>query len=1058
MASGKLSETLNWYSSCKIASLMILRSSRILLEVLAGLLFVLVLLGAGAAWRLSQGPVSLAFAIPYVDEQLVKAGGPFAIELVDIILIWGGWDRTLDIRVVGVTARDRGGGVIAAIPEVSVGLAAVALAGGKISLTRFELIEPLMRAHRTESGEFELVIGERTGPTGNTLPMLFQALLNPHERESPLAVLNQISVVGGKLVVDDRMLRTTWRARGVDIVLTRNEAGLSARFGLEATLEGQSPTLSGTANYNTGEGTIVVDGAVKGVRPDRLATQISALARFQGLALPIDAEFEIRMTADGILRSGSYGVSAGAGALNVPNLVPRTIPVRSATARGTFDLATSRIIIDEAMLDLGGPTIGLKAVVTRANGVVSVNGETVVRNVPVDDLKNYWPKKGNLALREWITGNMEGGRFAEVRASAQVQSTRSGEWSLELAAANMRIEGVTVHYLKPLIPVRKVGASVTVSPGRVDVAIDGGDLNGLAVDTGTIEFTDDGADNWNLALDVELRGPARNALQILDHPEFGYASGLGLDVSQAAGQSTIRMRVGFPLLADLELDQVDIHAAAKLVDVEIPGGIFGHDVRDGVLDLQLDRAGMTVSGTATLAQIPATIEWYENFDDDVPIVRRYDIEAILDDDARLRLGLGTAPYLTGPVKADVAMIKRSDATSELIGRFALDQATIALGQFGWSKPAEIAGEARFEIDIADERIAAVRQFDIQAADLAVQGAITFNADGKTIQRAEIQHFSIGERTELSGTLARRGDGGFDISISGAALDGEALVKAAAKAEEGTTKLAPIDIEARFDRLWIGADSKIDDIKINAEYDAAEWPLVTATGMLSGNGRIEARYREINRDQSLAVNSDDAGSLLRALGVANNITGGRLVLEASKSGRGEAVPWRGKLATTNFWVAKAPVLARLLSLASLTGISNLVTGKGIHFSRLDIPFAMKSKRLTISNARAVGSQIGISAEGAIDLEGDGTRLEGTVVPAYTLNRLLGRIPILGGILTGGEGGGVFAVDYSLSGPLDKPNIQVNPLSALAPGILRNLLRGLTKSRTDRDPSPTREIRE
>ena len=178
MASGKLSETLNWYSSCKIASLMILRSSRILLEVLAGLLFVLVLLGAGAAWRLSQGPVSLAFAIPYVDEQLVKAGGPFAIELVDIILIWGGWDRTLDIRVVGVTARDRGGGVIAAIPEVSVGLAAVALAGGKISLTRFELIEPLMRAHRTESGEFELVIGERTGPTGNTLPMLFQALLN----------------------------------------------------------------------------------------------------------------------------------------------------------------------------------------------------------------------------------------------------------------------------------------------------------------------------------------------------------------------------------------------------------------------------------------------------------------------------------------------------------------------------------------------------------------------------------------------------------------------------------------------------------------------------------------------------------------------------------------------------------------------------------------------------------------------------------------------------------------------------------------------------------------
>ena len=234
---------------------------------------------------------------------------------------------------------------------------------------------------------------------------------------------------------------------------------------------------------------------------------------------------------------------------------------------------------------------------------------------------------------------------------------------------------------------------------------------------------------------------------------------------------------------------------------------------------------------------------------------------------------------------------------------------------------------------------------------------------------------------------------------------------------------------------------------NAEYDGAQWRLVTASGKLSGNGRIEARYRENKSDQSLAVNSNDAGSLLRGFGVADNITGGRLVLEASKSGPGDTAPWRGQLAATEFRVAKAPILARLLTLASLTGISDLVTGRGIHFSRLDIPFAMQSSRLTISNARAVGSEIGISANGKIDLEGDGTRLEGTVVPAYTLNSLVGRIPLVGWILTGGEGGGIFAVDYLLSGPLDNPKIQVNPLSALAPGVLRNLLRGLAKSGTD-----------
>ncbi len=207
-----------------------------------------------------------------------------------------------------------------------------------------------------------------------------------------------------------------------------------------------------------------------------------------------------------------------------------------------------------------------------------------------------------------------------------------------------------------------------------------------------------------------------------------------------------------------------------------------------------------------------------------------------------------------------------------------------------------------------------------------------------------------------------------------------------------------------------------------------------------------------------MNSNDAGTILREFDVVDNIIGGRLVLEASKAGSGDSAPWQGKLAVTDFRVAEAPILARLLALASLTGISDLATGKAIHFSRLVIPFAMQSGRLTISNARAVGSEIGISASGEIDLEGDGTRLEVTVVPAYTLNTLLGRIPFVGEILTGGEGGGVIAVDFSLSGPLDEPKIQVNPLSVLAPGILRNLLRGLNNIGTDPDQPRDPELQD
>ncbi len=65
------------------------------------------------------------------------------------------------------------------------------------------------------------------------------------------------------------------------------------------------------------------------------------------------------------------------------------------------------------------------------------------------------------------------------------------------------------------------------------------------------------------------------------------------------------------------------------------------------------------------------------------------------------------------------------------------------------------------------------------------------------------------------------------------------------------------------------------------------------------------------------------------------------------------------------------------------------------------------------------------------------LDGTLVPAYTLNSILGYIPVIGNLLLGGEGQGIFAAGFHASGALDDPKISVNPLSALAPGMLRNL---------------------
>ncbi len=93
---------------------------------------------------------------------------------------------------------------------------------------------------------------------------------------------------------------------------------------------------------------------------------------------------------------------------------------------------------------------------------------------------------------------------------------------------------------------------------------------------------------------------------------------------------------------------------------------------------------------------------------------------------------------------------------------------------------------------------------------------------------------------------------------------------------------------------------------------------------------------------------------------------------------------------------------------------------------------------ITDAAANGPSLGFTMEGQIDQEFMRMNLNGTVVPAYTLNTIISRIPIIGTILMGGKGEGLFAVNYRISGTRDDPKVEFNPMSAITPGILRKLI--------------------
>ena len=152
----------------------------------------------------------------------------------------------------------------------------------------------------------------------------------------------------------------------------------------------------------------------------------------------------------------------------------------------------------------------------------------------------------------------------------------------------------------------------------------------------------------------------------------------------------------------------------------------------------------------------------------------------------------------------------------------------------------------------------------------------------------------------------------------------------------------------------------------------------------------------------------------------------------------------KLVIDNFKVQEVPVLAKLLTLASLQGIADLLTGEGIRFSDFEMIFSNKNNLLKIDELYAIGPAISILMDGYIE-RNELVSLRGTLVPATTINRTISSIPLIGNILVGKKvGEGVFGVSFKIKGPPKKLKTTVNPVKTLTPRFITRTIEKLKKN--------------
>lgn len=769
----------------------------------------------------------------------------------------------------------------------------------------------------------------------------------------------------------------------------------------------------------------------------------SALAAVERAELPLSGWIEADLGPDFRPTAARAEILGGVGRLGLPELYPEPLAVHGLSVQARIDDGGRRAVVEDASVDLGGPVLSVSATAVNEGDQADLLADVMLRHLPMDDLARFWPAPVAPNPRGWITENLSQGRISEawVTVAAKVPFADPGALDPVRIDGGLEVEGATVRYLHPLPPVTGVSASARIDGRTLALDLHGGALNDLKLSgDSTVVITEIGSPQEWIAIDLGITGPVPTAMAVLDHPPLGYAAKLEIDPAKTRGEADTRLKFRFPLLVNLSFDQIEVSALSRLRGVAIDGVLGGRGVSHGDLTLDLVTKGMTVKGKARVAGVPAVLDWKENFTPVDGVRSRLAVKGEVGDADRVRLGLDLAPHAVGPIGVDAVMMV--DAKRRMTVKTGLDLAKcrLTLDELSWDKPVGVPGTAGFTVQFKDGRMVALTGLTAETRALRARGGIDFDEAGR-LARVQLTEFIAG-RTDLKVEARALAGGGWAVRLDGARLDARSLTQGGAKdgdPEAGKAGRPPLDLSFQVGDVLFGDDRRVISHAVGTlRRVGAGWDSASLEGRAEGTVPVKVRYMPEGDGRRLEMHADDLGAVLRALDINDKIKGGKVSISGmgwpNKPGR----PVEGQIDLGEYQVLNAPVLARLLNAMSLSGLAELLSGgSGLGFGRLDGQFRLDDQGLHLSDVRTAGGALGLTVAGRVDLDRETADLQGSIVPIYTLNRILGAIPVLGDLLSGGQGQGLFAATYRVHGPFDDLTVAVNPLAVLAPGFLRNL---------------------
>ncbi|WP_241484011.1 DUF3971 domain-containing protein [Ruegeria sp. ANG-R] len=1058
-----------------------------------------------------------------VETRLDQALGGVKIKFGDVsFIIHEGWRPRL--RLTDVRISDAAGQQIAEVSDLRASLSMRPLLRGHVRPKRIILQGAQIALTRGIDGALSLTVGAGSAPVGQA-PNLAKLIESADDVfQSPaLSALTSVELDAITLDYQDLRLGRSWVLDGGRVQATRSAGEVRLATGFSV-LAGRDYVSTIEANYTSSLGSPAARFGVSitDLPAEDIAGHSPALAWMQVLRTPISGALRGSVDAEGALGPVFATLNLGAGAVQP---TPETTPIKFDAARTyfTYDPNQQALDFNEVSIRSAWGTVQAdgKAFLqgVKAGGLESMSGQFRLSGIEInpanlfpealnltranvdfqmklapfrmqlgqmtvedgehharlsgslaglsdgwvaeidaeidqmnsDQLLKYWPELLAPKPRLWVTENLYYGEMSDLDFALRLRPGEKPD-----IYADFEFENTEVRFAKTLPTIQNAQGQASLLNRRFTVSAQKGivvaDEGGTVDASGTSFIIPDTSIKKTTPgiARVQASGSVTAALSLLDRPPLQLLTKANLPVDLADGHVRLGGTLSLPLKKGLKFQEARFHFTGELSNLDSSKLVPGFEVSADRLSLSGDQTQVAIDGEGLFGAVPVEALWRQPIDGETPqqstLTGQIELSPLLMEQINAGLPRG---MLTGEGTADFSLSLGAGEPPRLTAESDLVGVALAIPELGWRKPTNVSGTLTAQATLG--ALLSVETLRIEAAGLRTNAAISFR--NGAFDRVRFSSFELGDWLAVPAELVGRGAALPDIRVLGGVLDlGKSTIGEGGGGAGGSGQGPRLDVT--LDRLQVTETVALTGL--TGSFQTTGGLTGSFAAQVNGGAPLRGQVTPRASRSAVGLTSDDAGAVLRSAGVLTQARGGSMQLQLDPVA--EPGNYDVDLKIRNTRITDAPAMAAILNAISLVGLLDEMAGQGIFFSAIDSKMRITPTEVKVLSGSAVGPSMGLSFDGTVNTVAGVLNLRGAISPIYLVNAI-------GSVLTK-KGEGIFAFNYTLTGPLTDPQVSVNPLSGLAPLFLRNLLREPAPTVSDGpnatpdrsgDPHPTHQSR-